>query len=519
MIRAALAVLLAAIVAAPQEPQRPTFRTGAELVRVDVTVNDSQGRPVTNLTADDFTVDEDGVPQKIQSFRFVELTGQRAPGDDLSLTISSRQHAATEVGRDDVRVFLIVWDEYHIPPLYPAERMRGEVINFIRTMTGPTDVIALMDLWTPMSDLQFTRDHDELIFAAGKLQGRQGILIPPRNQAEENQMRSGKSIPLARAQVAASALKSAMMHLGALRQGRSTVIYVGNDFRIGMDSFLTTTDLVNTANDANVAVYSISTVGLQVRAGSGGILRDLANNTGGEALRTNSPSIALRRIADQSRASYLLGYSPEPRRFDGKFHKIRVRVKKPGMEVRARNGYWAPDVASVTRAKSAAAAGTLAPEINAAFSELVRLDRLETSAAGWSARTILAPDPPSAALRLTIPRLWRVQRPAELAPVMGSSPPAPHAGREFTRGDRLVIRFTGEGSLVASATASVGLVDRRGKRLTDLPFRTDAEKPASWLIDLPLTSIARGEYLVAIELISGAERSAAYIPLRIAQPF
>lgn len=518
MIRAALAVLLAATVA-PQEPQRPTFRTGAELVRVDVTVNDSQGRPVTDLTADDFTVEEDGVPQKIQSFKFVELTGQRAPGDDLSLTISSRQHAATEVARDDVRVFLIVWDEYHIPPLYPAERMRGEVINFIRTMTGPTDIIALMDLWTPMSDLQFTRDHDELIFATGKLQGRQGIVIPPRNQAEENQMRSGRSIPLARAQVAASALKSAMMHLGALRQGRSTVIYVGNDFRIGMDSFLTTSDLVNTANDANVAVYSISTVGLQVRAGSGGILRDLANNTGGEALRTNSPSVALRRIADQSRASYLLGYSPEPRRFDGKFRKIRVRVKKPGMEVRARNGYWAPDVAAVTRARSAAAEGTLPSPIAAAFGELVRLDRLETSAAGWSARTMMVPDPPTTALRVTMPQVWRIQRPAELAPVMGDAPPASHQGREFTRTDRLVIRFGADGTLAPGARATVALVDRRGKRLTDLPFRRDAAKPGAWVIDLPLTSISRGDYVIALELASGTERSAAYIPLRISQAF
>ncbi len=223
MNRVTLTLVLAAALAW-QDPQRPpTFRTGAELVRVDVTVIDHKGLPVANLTVDDFIVEEDGVPQKIQSFKFLEHTGEREPGDELSLTITSQAHAATELARDDVRVFVIYWDEYHIPPLIGAERMRAEVANFIRTMTGTTDVIALMDPWTPISDLRFTRDRDELTFAVGKLQGRRGVFTPLRNGAEENQMRYARSVPQARAEVAVSALKSADDARGVATPGADLV--------------------------------------------------------------------------------------------------------------------------------------------------------------------------------------------------------------------------------------------------------------------------------------------------------
>src|SRR4030095_3376700 len=62
----------------PQQPQQqqrqPTFRAGATVVRVAVTGRDRRGNPVPALTADDFEVEEDGVLQSIQSFKYVEAT-------------------------------------------------------------------------------------------------------------------------------------------------------------------------------------------------------------------------------------------------------------------------------------------------------------------------------------------------------------------------------------------------------------------------------------------------------------
>ena len=102
--------------AAPaDQPQLPTFRTGANLVRVDVTVLDHRGNPVPSLAPEDFLIEEDGIPQKVTSMKFVEATGQ--PTDDVSLPIRSREHAALEAARDDVRVFLIFWDEVQHRPV------------------------------------------------------------------------------------------------------------------------------------------------------------------------------------------------------------------------------------------------------------------------------------------------------------------------------------------------------------------------------------------------------------------
>ncbi len=55
---------------------------------------------------------------------------------------------------------------------------------------------------------------------------------------------------------------------------------------------------------------------------------------------------------------------------DGRFHQIKVRVKRGGYDVRARNGYWAPKIADVERARTAAAAAVLPPPIANAFASL-----------------------------------------------------------------------------------------------------------------------------------------------------
>src|SRR3954469_21928500 len=58
---------------APQ--QKPVFRTGTDLVRVDVIVLDKKGVPVPNLTAADFDLQEDGATQEIRSFQYVKADG------------------------------------------------------------------------------------------------------------------------------------------------------------------------------------------------------------------------------------------------------------------------------------------------------------------------------------------------------------------------------------------------------------------------------------------------------------
>ena len=496
----------------PQGQQPPVFRSGAELVRVDVTVLDNHGKPVRDLRAEDLVVEEDGVPQKIQSFELLELAPSSA-ADGRNLEITSRYQADQELAREDVRVFLVFWDDFHIPPQFQSQLLRNALIRFLRTMLAPTDLVAIMDPWTPMGDLEWTRRPGELWTKALALRGRQGVYVPPRNGAEENHLREFGRIDQLRAQVSFSALEAAMLHLSAKREGRKAILYFSREFRVGdrVDNFNETVNLIRRANDANVAIYSINPDGLGMRGMRTGILTDLARESGGEALVTNSPEVALQRVVEQTGAVYLVGYAPEPLRRDGKFHKIKVSARRSGLHIRARNGYWAPDEKTIAEAKAKAAEAVVPSAIESALGRLTRLDRHEGPEPLVLA-TVMDPPEPSERLSVQDPRLWVVRRPAELRAVLGGNPPEPTALREFVRTDRLILRFGVDGADATEANVSAGLVDRRGKRLLDLPLTRDG---ADWRVDLPFASIARGDYVLALEARAAGFRTAAYVPLRV----
>jgi VWFA-related protein len=86
-------------------------------------------------------------------------------------------------------------------------------------------------------------------------------------------------------------------------------------------------------------------------------LRILAENTDGMTVQnSNDLDIGLKRIANDLSSYYLLGYLSTNARLDGKYHTIKVRIKRPGIDVRARRGYRSPTEAEVTAARKASAA-------------------------------------------------------------------------------------------------------------------------------------------------------------------
>ena len=347
-----------ALLAQQQPQQPPTFKTGAELVRVDVTVTDRGGKPVTGLQAEDFIVFEDGVPQKIQTFQLIEYNGEHGPNEDLTLTIGTRDNRNDELARDDVRLLLVFWDEYHIRPDYQEKFLKDALEKFLRTMLNPTDLVAIMDPWTPLSDLWFSRDRYRLTTQLSALKGRQGVLTT-RNAAEENHFRFQSRVPFVREQVSLTALKSAFAQLGALREGRKTLLYISQEFGLGRDTNAWAQEMMEAANAANVAFYSINPRGLEVNRSNfrSGMLASIAYETGGESFVTNVPLLAMQRAVTQSSAAYLLGYAPSAPRHDGKYHEIEVKVKGGGLQVRARNGYFAPSAADKEAARAAAKGG------------------------------------------------------------------------------------------------------------------------------------------------------------------
>ena len=610
---------LAATFSQDQQPPQP-FRSGTTTVRVDATVIDRSGRPVSTLTADDFEVREDDIVQPVTSFKFLANTGQ--PSDDRSLPIRSRQHAAAEAARDDVRVFLIFWDEYHIEPYVNALRAREALSRIMMTAFGQTDLVAIMDPLTPSSAIEFSRDRRSLADRIHTLQGRRGIYLPPRSAAEEAQLEVVNWNPPAvegfRAQVSVSAIKAAAAHLGTLREGRKTMIVVtealsawnpdrgmrggsamdarsgtgpgspmpsGPAMRRDQDDQNTARDMVRTANDSNTAVHVLDPRGLAVASGSSMMLETLAYGSGGELHRTNDLGASIERIVSQTSATYLLGYTKDMPQ-DGRFHEIKVRVKRGGYEVRARAGYWAPKAEDVTRAKAAAAAAVLPEPIAAAFASLnpASSSRLVDIWTGtWplaDGRSLLAvawtrvPAAPAASMPATVnvrltsgsgapveqvvepggtmfeigtgsaqlamlvldkageildrenrtiqppqetplgltPVVYLARTPAEARTL--TDPKAPvHAGREFVRTDRLAIRLRTYGSSAAGAEITGRLIDRRGATLIPLAI---AGPSNGWHhLDLPLASIAPGDFAIVFEARSGEHRAETVVPLRI----
>ena len=122
------------------------------------------------------------------------------------------------------------------------------------------------------------------------------------------------------------------------------------------------------ANRSNTAIYAVDPRGLSTgefdiqdnvagRASQDALrqtqntLQVLAGETDGRAIiNRNDLAAGMKQIVRDSSAYYLLGYNSTQSRSDGKFHPIKVRVRRPGVQVRARKGYWALTAVETARA-------------------------------------------------------------------------------------------------------------------------------------------------------------------------
>lgn len=147
---AATGVGMAVLAADPA--QKPQFRTGVTLVPVDVRVVDKQGRPITNLKQEDFTILEDDVAQPIQQFSEIGLTAQPAP---LDAKLPFRE-TALGITAQTSRVFLIVLGR---GKLQEPSKGVDAVLHFIRSQLMPQDQLAVL-IYDRATD--FTTDHEEI---------------------------------------------------------------------------------------------------------------------------------------------------------------------------------------------------------------------------------------------------------------------------------------------------------------------------------------------------------------------
>ena len=385
----------------PQDgDQQATFRAGINFVRVDVIVTDRNQQPVTTLTRDDFEVREDGEPKAIEQFRLIKVDGAPKPDDPPVRQIRSRDDELSEAQRDDVRIFAILLDDYHVRK-ENALSVREPLTRFIRTQLQPRDLIAVMYPLSPVRELLFTNDHESIIRAIENFEGRK-YDYTPRNIFEQQYARySTQQVEQIRNDVVMGALKGLSVRLGSMREGRKSIIFVSEglmallppqmqrqdasqppdpravlagaavqdsprlqtaEFFEQSTLYLRMREVFRDANRNNASIYSLDPRGLapfefSIDDTFGGppsfdtdrrtlqatqdTLRVLAEETDGRAIvNRNDLAGGLAQIVRDSSFYYLIGYNSEVSN-DGKFHEIDVRVKQPRMDVRARRGFWA----------------------------------------------------------------------------------------------------------------------------------------------------------------------------------
>lgn len=330
----------------PAQPDQPIFRTGVDLVSVDVSVTGRNDEPVADLQASDFIVTEDDQPQTVETAQFIRLDGQRHDDNGEALAIRGPSHGRSEAAKDDVRLFAIFLDDYHIekhPTItIPLRRALEEFVEQLQ----PTDLVVLMDPLTTLDSLKYTRDKAWLLERIRSFEGRRGQLFPVRSAVEEAQL-SQRNVWELRGAVSLSALEALATHLGGLREGRKSILFVSQGPPVstpGSPNYQRLESALQAANRGNVTVHVLDPRPLgSAPFGGGQALRRLAMETGGRAIvNTNNPREGLQQVIADASAYYLIGFSPSRDHADGKFHRIDVKVKRSGVRVTARRGYWAP---------------------------------------------------------------------------------------------------------------------------------------------------------------------------------
>lgn len=126
--------------APPQDPQRPVFRAGTNLVRVDAYPS-TDGKIIQGLTVDDFELLEDGVPQKIDSFQFIQYD-QHTPSTERRDPHSQRD--AFQLAADpSYRVFVIYLDNLHVQ-FSGSHAVRQPLVTFLNRVLGRNDLFGVL---------------------------------------------------------------------------------------------------------------------------------------------------------------------------------------------------------------------------------------------------------------------------------------------------------------------------------------------------------------------------------------
>lgn len=359
------------------------FRTGVDLVQLDVVVLDRNRRPVRGLTATDFTITEDGQSREIQAFAAITLPGPAPVTGAAAWTREIANDVATNAIPDEGRLAVIMLD--HSIPVGAMTRTAQTIARATVDAMGPNDLAAIVRS-SPVGGEGLTQN-----FSADRSLLKEAIDSPflglTKRPPDEGTIGTGADWTpgLGDGEAACPcgvcqwyAIERVADELQRQAGRHKSLFFIGRDLlvneRPAADPRNDCDVRVSQARDrtlraldrANVTVHSLDPSGLETlaatasggrRIGGPANLERQANlgvlpaYTGGRVvLNTNAPQSFLPGIFNESSAYYLIGFARGEGGTPGIRRNIRIRVNRPNVTVRSRVGYYPPSATETEEA-------------------------------------------------------------------------------------------------------------------------------------------------------------------------
>src|SRR5271170_4768073 len=371
------------------------LRSSSDLVRIDVEVTDKSGKPIKGLTANQFTITDEGKPQAITSFSFADIEAiETATADETKPIVvavdndgpnSPSADAISDALRD--RRLIVLFFDLTSMQTDDLIRAHDAADKFVKQQMTKADVVAVVVFSTRINVLaNFTNDRTVLNKAIAQLTpDNSANLASPLYAAAANgeydvQEYTGAAYTpdetefnVFNTDQKLAAVEGLADVLGGIPGRKAMVEFTGGITQTGEENRTQLRAATDAANRADVSIYSIDSRGLLAappggdtttnaatgtslftgasvfhqtdqREDSRDTLATLSTDTGGKAFfDLGDLSDAFPAIQRDNGGYYLVGYNlGADVKHDGRWRAIRVKVNVPGAHVRYRDGYYAP---------------------------------------------------------------------------------------------------------------------------------------------------------------------------------
>ena len=366
-----------------------TLKVQTDIVLTNVVVRDKKtGEVVKGLKESDFSILENGKPQKIATFDYQNVNEAAVLQERSTVTgkasiadLLNNNFAASPAQLKDHRLIVMFFDLSSMQP-EDIDRAVESAQDYVNKKMQPADLVALVSMATGLNmDQDFTADKTALLKGLGKYNGTEGTGFANGNEggnsagtaddassfsaddSEYNALNTDREL---------YAIRTIAKSLERVDQKKSLLYFSGGLTRQGIENQASMRAATNEAVKANMAIYSVDSRGLEAMppvgnastgslrgtaAYNGGAMQNnlnanfgsqetlatLSSDTGGKAFfDSNDFAPAFQQIQHDTEAYYILGFHSTDTRRDGSYRHLTVKLNRSDAKIEYRPGYYAP---------------------------------------------------------------------------------------------------------------------------------------------------------------------------------